>query len=58
MEHFSTDVAIDLIKTALGAGSIKLQQAPAGTSEHSKEAAERDATYLLTLLRRLTKPAS
>lgn len=55
MEKLTTAQAAELIKTALASGSIKLQQAPSGTEQYSKQSAEVDATYLLTLLHQLTK---
>ena len=46
-------MAAQLIKAALESNSIKLAAA-AGTLENSKDAAERDALYLLTLFNKLT----
>ena len=46
-------MAAQLIKAALESNSIKLAAA-AGTLEYSKDAAERDALYLLTLFNKLT----
>ena len=50
--------ALDLIKTALESGSIKLQQGPIGTKAFSIERGEVDALYLLSLLHNLTHKAA
>ena len=53
LQHFNSVMAAQLIKAALESNSIKLAAA-AGTLEYSKDAAERDALYLLTLFNKLT----
>ena len=54
MERMSDDDAVALLRTALQSGAIRLSQ---GVNQvTSNAAAVADATYILTLLRELTKP--
>ncbi len=53
MEKFIDRDAVEIIKTALEAGALKLQ-GTGNSPEGCKSNAERDAMYLLTLLRQLT----
>ena len=54
MEAFRPEHAVTLIQTALQSKAIDLK-GPSSTASESEKLAKSDATYLLTLLKELTK---